>query len=213
MLTQEKAVLGRKAFKVALKHKMWLSAGGVGFEEFLQKLAIKIKGQDRICYLFFSVGTLPEEMSDSLVNSKNIPGALALASEDLIIEHEIPEKIFLGFKDGRETHLLILKDNYIENIAGVLGLLSCRDLTFYLFFSAEEDKEKVFNHLRDHYNKKSLKVESFLLISSDVIVYSMANWMNELFLYTSHFDPSEVKQMALESIDPNKEDIIFSEDF
>lgn len=203
---RKNTVLDRHVFSLFLKRKSrWFwdlpMAQNVQMYDILPMLVSNLKEQDQVCYLFFSVDTLPGEMCDSIVSVNNVNKALSLASEYLTIYRKDPKNIVMGYKDGVETRLLVLKENAIANIAKIVKLISCRDCIFYLIFDSEANKDTLCKKLKSFDNNNALKPENVFTLSSRIIGYSLINWTSQILIYSTRFDLQQIKNIILNFAD------------
>lgn len=201
---RKNAVLGRQVFNLSLRMKTWKFWKAFSMQDILSRLVINLKEKDQVCYLLFSVETLPVEMCDSVVLVDNVRTVLSLASYYLTVYQKDPKKNFMGWEDGEEKHLLVLKENAIVNIAGIVSLISCRDFECYLIFDSEVNKDKLFKEIKSLHDNDSLKQKNIVSLSSEVIEYALLDWTNQLFLYTTRFDAEQIKNIVRDSVDLNK---------
>jgi len=210
-IEKKEKILGYQVLALSLKIKTWKFWKPAKYKilDILPKLFINLKEKDQICYLLFSVETLPFDMCDSVVPVTKVKTALSLASHYLTLNQKEPKALFGGaYKDGEEKHLLILKENWIENTRDIIGFISCRDFECYLLFDSEANEDKLFKELKNLYENNSLVEKNIIPLSTSVIKYALHNWKEQLILYTTGSDIDNIKNIVRDSIDSSKFEVI-----
>lgn len=177
---------------------------------YFTKLITNFKGKDKVCYCLFRTLVWPEPGVGG-ARFEDVREVLDLSSSYLTLSRSEPGESRLLKRLGEEIHFLMLKDNVLAKLQKIINYIDSKGTWCYFIFSAEADRDDLFNKLDRLYRSNGLiDQKNLLALCLDVIKFGQQGlWAEyELEIFSNHYNINQVKDLMLDSMNKERFEVI-----